>query len=927
MKDQNKTKKQLITELQEMRRRLVKIEPESATDILLQGEDKYRVLLDESADPIFSLDSNGKYHYVNRAFADGVGMKVQQIIGNKIWDVFHKKEADKRFNALNGVFQTGIEKVVEVRVPHHENDRFYITTITPIKDVQGNVSSVICISKNITDRKWTEDELKKSEERFRLIAESTNDVFYEWNVGTNELKWFGDIDGVLKYNKGEVKHTLQAWIEKIHPNDQPSLDDAVKLHRESTEQINYQYRVICKDGSVRVWRDHAKPILDNKGKPVRWVGGVSDITENKQTENKLTDQKQRLDYILQGTNVGTWEWNVQTGETIYSERWAEIIGHTLKELSPVSVDTLTKFLHPEDLKKSDRLLKECFEGRSEYYHCECRMKHKNGKWVWVLDRGMIATWTEDGKPEWMYGTHQNITDRKQAEELLRNEKKFIEMLIDSLPGIFYLFTKDGKFLLWNQNFEKVSGYTVEEISAMHTRDFFPVEEQALVESRISEVFSKGESFVEANWLSKDGTKTPFYLTGVCIDFEGTLCQVGMGIDLSDQKRAEQEKLKLKEQLQQAQKMEAIGTLAGGIAHDFNNILGAIMGYTELSMSNVQGQKKVIKNLQEVMNASERAKEMVQQILAFSRKNEQTMMSVNIGKIIRGTSGFLRSTIPTTIEIRLKIDKGLGQILGNATQINQVLMNLCTNATHAMRKDGGVLEINLKGVILDKKSTLSLDIKPGIYQKLTVSDTGTGMSQEIVERIFDPYFTTKDVGEGTGMGLAVIYGIIKSHKGEIKVFSKLRQGTVFDVYFPVLEIVGAEIIPVEEQPDFRGNNERVLFVDDEAILVDLGVQILENLGYQVDSSTDSIETLKIFKDDPDKYDLIITDMTMPKMTGLKLIKEIHKVRPHIPVILCTGYSNEINKTNYLDSGISAFVYKPVNSSELSRVIRNVLDKKV
>ncbi len=394
----------------------------------------------------------------------------------------------------------------------------------------------------------------------------------------------------------------------------------------------------------------------------------------------------------------------------------------------------------------------------------------------------------------------------------------------------------------------------------------------------------------------------------------------------EREKTEEEQNKLRQQLQQAQKMEAIGTLAGGIAHDFNNILAIIMGYTEMTIDDPSDLQVTLNNMQNVMKASERAKEMVKQILAFSRKNEETMRSVNIGEIIVETVNFLRSSIPSTIEIKSNIEDNLSQILGNSTQINQILMNLCTNATHAMKDDGGLLEISIKEVFLDNDNSEVIGLSSGIYQQLSVSDTGDGMSKEIMDRIFEPYFTTKKEGEGTGMGLAVIYGIIKSHNGIIKVYSEPGNGTTFNVYFSVSDQSGAIKMDKEQEITFQGNKERILLVDDEAPLLNLSAKLLMKLGYKVDGTNISTEALGIFKANPDKFDLIITDMTMPNMTGIKLAEEIHKIKPDIPVILCTGFSNGINRDNFKDKGISALVMKPVSKNELAKVVWNIFENK-
>jgi CheY-like chemotaxis protein len=375
-------------------------------------------------------------------------------------------------------------------------------------------------------------------------------------------------------------------------------------------------------------------------------------------------------------------------------------------------------------------------------------------------------------------------------------------------------------------------------------------------------------------------------------------------------------------------MEAIGTLAGGIAHDFNNILSAIMGYTELAVLGVPEKLPAKQNLQEVLKASHRAKDLVRQILTFSRQGEQERKPVLIFPIVKETLKLLRASLPSTIEIRQKIDSETGVIEANLTQIHQVVMNLCTNAAHAMRENGGVLEVSLVNVEMDIDTTAQHpDIHPGPYLRLTVSDTGIGIAPDLVERIFDPYFTTKKVGEGTGLGLAVVHGIVKSHGGIIKVYSELGKGSTFHVYFPLID--GFQEITETQKVELlpMGDHERVLFVDDEQALVELGEKMLEHLGYEVTVRTSSIEALELFRNQPDRFDLIITDFTMPNMTGDKLAQEVMRLRPGLPVILCTGFSERISEMKAKALGIQEFVMKPFDLNDLARTIRRALDHKI
>ena len=390
------------------------------------------------------------------------------------------------------------------------------------------------------------------------------------------------------------------------------------------------------------------------------------------------------------------------------------------------------------------------------------------------------------------------------------------------------------------------------------------------------------------------------------------------------KELEEEKLNAEAQLQQAQKMEAIGTLAGGIAHDFNNILGAIMGYSELIKMKLPEESDLISDLDQVIRAGERARDLVRQILTVARQQRQEQRPVQIRYIIREALNLLKATLPSTIEIREDLAKDAGIVNADPTQVHQVIMNLCTNAGHAMQEDGGVLTVELANVEIDDLSaSRHLDLDAGSYLRLTVSDTGYGMTSEIMERIFDPYYTTKDTGEGTGLGLSVAQGIVKANGGTITVYSEPGIGTTFHVYLPVIQ--EAERAEKEEsEAPLPTGNERILFIDDEQVLVEIGSQMLERLGYEVVTKRSSVQALELFRAEPDRFDLVITDMTMPEMTGDKLARELMKIRPDIPIILCTGYSKRISEEKAKEMGIRAFLMKPILRRTIAETIREALD---
>jgi PAS domain S-box-containing protein len=394
-------------------------------------------------------------------------------------------------------------------------------------------------------------------------------------------------------------------------------------------------------------------------------------------------------------------------------------------------------------------------------------------------------------------------------------------------------------------------------------------------------------------------------------------------ELKKSNSLQQERDKIESQLRQAQKMESIGTLAGGIAHDFNNILFAIMGYTELALDSVERETPLYENLQEVFHAANRAKDLVKQILTFSRQTEQERQPVQVKLIVNEALKLLRASLPSTIEVGRNI-KSDALVMADPTQIHQILLNLCANAEHAMREKGGVLKVELENVELDADFTARHpDMTPGAYLYLTVGDTGHGMPPDVLARIFDPFFTTKETGEGTGMGLSVVHGIIGSYGGAITAYSEPGQGSTFKVYLPIIERRKEPRAEAEES--IPTGSERILFVDDELALANLGKQTLESLGYDVDIRTGSIEALELFKNKPDRFDLVITDMTMPNMTGEDLAQELMHIKPNIPIILCTGFSAKIDDQKASAMGIRAFALKPIVRQKIATTIRKVLDQ--
>lgn len=512
--------------------------------------------------------------------------------------------------------------------------------------------------------------------------------------------------------------------------------------------------------------------------------------------------------------------------------------------------------------------------------------------------------------------------RRQAEGALRACEASTRAIVQSAIDGIVTFDQQGSITSWNPAAARFFGYTAEEVLGEHITMLFPASERQTAQSFLlpavpvsalpSPEHSSGREMLCQH---KNDIKFPLEILVNTVVVGTQWLHIGFLRDITERKH-------LEAQLRQTQKMEAIGTLAGGIAHDFNNMLAAILGYTELATYEVPDGTPAWHHLQEVLTAGRRAKELVQQILTFSRQHEQERKPVHLPLLIKEALQLLRASLPSTIDIRQSLDPAAATILADPTQIHQVLMNLCTNAEHAMRSQGGVLTISLTPIRVDTSlAATHPDLQPGPYVCLTIQDTGHGMSPEVIARIFEPFYTTKRVGEGTGMGLAMVHGIISRHGGAITVESQIGQGTAFHIYLPQIDTLFPAPSRTEDiLPQGEGC---ILFVDDEAPLARLGQETLERLGYTTVVRTSSIEALAAFRAAPYQFDLVITDHTMPNMTGEALSCELRRIRPDIPIILCTGFSHTMTSEKAQTLGIDAFLMKPLVMRDLAIAIRRVL----
>ncbi len=647
---------------------------------------------------------------------------------------------------------------------------------------------------------------------------------------------------------------------------------------------------------------------------------VRDITERKNAEKTLHESELRLRTILQTVNEGFWLIDNDTVTMNINLRMCTILDRNREE---VLGKKIFDFVDNENKAVFEQQIRLRAKGEAGAY--EIALSRPDGSNVFCQFNS-TPLFDGSGNKVGSFAMVTDISGRKQAEDALRHsEAKYRELFAAVSDAILVFDAETLQFIDMNESALRHYGYTREEFLNLKATDV--TADPEISGKSIEEAIAKQQVKVSLRYhRKKDGTVFPVEISAVRFLLRERTLLCGVVRDITERKRAEEEKQKLEAELNQARKMEAIGLLAGGIAHDFNNMLAAIMGFTELSLFKLPEDNPVRRNLEQVLTAASRASEVVKQILTFTRQGVLERKPVRIAPIVLEALKLLRSSLPSTIEIRqeVAIMPGEDVVLADPGQIHQVLMNLGTNAGHAMRTKGGTLTVKLSVITDASQLSVHPDLKPGAHVCITVSDTGHGMDSAVLERIFDPYFTTKGPGEGTGLGLSVVQGIVKSNNGAITVRSEPGHGTAFFVFLPGLEEVDTLDVKALEAP--RTGSERILLVDDEEALADLGKEILETLGYQVTAKTSSLEALEIFRAQPDAFDLVITDMTMPSLTGRELAEKIIAIRYDMPIILSTGFSDLVNEKQAKEAGIREFVMKPYEIRTLAGAIRKALEQK-
>ncbi len=795
------------------------------------------------------------------------------------------------------------------------------------RDNQGRLVRIIGTDRDVTAERQSTQQLQILNDRLQLALRSSRFGVWEYDVANDRRVWDDRVLEICGVTRDTFDGSSEAWERMLHPDDAAAtVAQTRQVVEGSASDYEMQFRIVRPDGTVRHVATHGHVQRDPNGRAVRLVGLTRDITENKQLEQALALAEQRWQLAIEGSNDSVWDWDVSTGHVYHDERWSRLLGYEPNELDH-TIDGWKVLAHPEDLAINETLILEHFAQRTPYYCHELRMRAKDGTWRWILDRGKVVQRAADGRPLRMVGTHSDVTERRELEERLRKTEQLAKEVsrIAQIGGweIDLLTSR----VTWNEGTRRI--HEVEDTYQPTLEgmwQFFPPEALATVQGALRDTTPEQPSFdVEIPMQTAQGRRIWVRMLGHGEFTAGRATSVRGAIqDITGRHESEQARRELEAQLFQAQKMETLGTLAGGIAHDFNNLLTGIIGYHELAADSLTADHPARECLAEARNASLRARELVEQILTFGRQSSSSEhVPVDLVNVVEEARRFLRATLPANISIEVQAAPHCGTVLGDATQIHQVILNLGSNAAHAMRQNGGTVKIALEPAEVSPDLALTLGgPAASSYVRLSVSDTGHGMDEATRRRIFDPFFTTKNTREGTGLGLAVVHGIVRSHRGAIDVESSPGRGSSFHVYFPTVATENADEDEGQDSAP-RGEGEFVCVVDDEEVVGSCTKLVLESQGYQSLIFSSAEQCLSHLESNPAICSVLVTDQTMPGMQGTELAAALRRLKPELPVVIMSGYFSKISPQALDELGQVELLAKPFTTDELAHAVHRAL----
>ena len=855
---------------------------------------------------------------------------------------------------------------VKQRIVRPDGELRYVRWVGVPRFEAGVFNGFVGTAMDVTEQEHLTRELQRRETYLAEAQRLSHTGSFGWRISTGEILWSEETFRIFQYDR-TTKPTVELVLQRVHPEDAALVKETIERAAQDGNDFSFEHRLLMPDGSIKNVHAVAHALRDESAS-VEFVGAVMDVTGQHQARaaleralDEIKRSEDRLRLVIDTIPGMVWSALPDGSVDFVNQPWLEYHGLTWGSFNRGSV---LAALHPDDVAIAAQNWRTAL-ATGKHPELELRVRRADGEYRWFLSRA-VPLRDELGNIVKWYGTITDIEDRKRAEMLLTGEKRLLEMIargdstaliLDAFCRLFEDLSSGSlsSILLLEPNTNRLRHGAAPSLPVNYTEAIdglvigpsvgscgtaaYRAQPVIVADIDTDPLWADYRELALAHglracWsrpiLSSDGRvlgtfatyyrepRSPTPREHNVIEQITHLASIAI-----ERKQAEDEKERLEAQLRQSQKMEAMGTLAGGIAHDFNNILGAILGYGELAQKDVaEGNSVTRRHIDQVMHAGGRAKALVERILAFSRSGLGERAPVHVQSVVEETLDMLAAALPAGVRLEKALDAGDAAVVGDATQLHQVVMNLCTNAAHAM-EHGGVLTVAIHHVEIPERRLLSHGtLSPCLYIRLVVSDTGPGIPPTVLERMFDPFFTTKGAGEGTGLGLSLVHSIVADLGGAIDVATKVGEGTIFAIWLPV---AGQAARPVAETVrDLpRGNGEAVMIVDDERSLVMFAEETLAELGYEPTGFDSSVDALQAFSADPRRFDLVLTDETMPDLSGTELAREIRRLRPDIPIVLMSGYSGAQLTERAHAVGVSDVLRKPLVSRNIAEPLARAL----
>ncbi|MBD3287635.1 PAS domain S-box protein [candidate division KSB1 bacterium] len=879
-------------------------------------------------DAIYFKNRNGQFIRINEAQASRFGLKTKdEALGKTDFDFFKKEDAEDLLIEDQNVMNSGKSYSIERKKRFLNGREGWASTIKiPLKNEQDEIIGLFGLTRDITQQKNAEKALKISENSLRRAQGIAHFGNWDWNIVDEKLVWSDELYCIFGVDKDVFKLSFENIENLIHDEDKPYNEQMVDRLMNEEKALEYTMRIVRPDGNIRYTKQHIEVERDSTGNAIKAFGTIADITDLKEIEEQLRKEKEIAQKYLDIAAVIFVALDSDGNIRMINKKGVELLGYNSED-ELIGVPWFKNFIMENSRDKVFADFKKIISGdiKSFDYYEEPLMGRDKKVHIIAWYNSLIKD--ERGNIIGTLSSGEDITKRKKAELALKENKDRLQAILEASPAAIILLDLEAKVELWNPAAEKMFGWKSEEVMGK----FLPIvaENDFKHFQKIFTKYLNGEKgyYEEIGPVRKDGKYLDTLLSAAPLyNSQGNVQSlIGILTDISVLKKVQFEKQSLEEQLLQSQKLEAIGRLAGGVAHDFNNMLTAIIGNADLLLSDIFDKDLMLEDVDEIKKAAERASDLTRQLLAFSRKQPLKMDILDLTTVIADIKKMLQRLIGEDIELIADLASDLKRAKADRGQIEQVIINLAVNAKDAMPA-GGSIRIHTGNEIVDKSILDKYDhVDSNEFVTITFTDDGPGMSANVKARIFEPFFSTKEKGKGTGLGLAVVYGIIRQHEGWIDVRSEPDKGTEFKIYLPVFNTTKMKKIKSSRiSKDFHGSGKRVLLVEDEETVRKFALRALQEKGYEVFDANNSEQALNIFKKEGGNFDLIFSDVVLPDESGIAMIEKLLNKGSHFQILLSSGYSDEKSQWQLIQKRGYNFIQKPYTIEELLDKIETITD---